>query len=130
MITRGFALLVAVTLLAHSTQVGATGVNEIPFEKQVSEADLVVIAGVVRIKKFDRRRLDASGQLELQRMKILRTLKGRANKMSFELVTRGEVAELSLDCCDSRKSYLLLLKRGRNNIYEAVNGRFSVIVLP
>jgi hypothetical protein len=106
----------------------AANVNERPFELQFAEADFVVVAKMSKPEHVGRRHLDATGLMQLTRMKALRVLKGPRNITKFDFVTRDEISELDPRCCERDKIYILLLRRGSNqNIYAAVNGHYSVI---
>jgi hypothetical protein len=99
------------------------------FEEQVAEADAVVVARTWRRGRAGRPRLDATGQMELTRMRVLRVLKGDGAMGELELVTDGSVVEMNPHCCDPGRVYILLLRQGRNNIFEVVNGRHSAIIV-
>lgn len=106
----------------------ASNVEQQSFEQQVAEADLVVVAKTSELKRDVLQRTDRTGLMQLSKMKVLRVLKGDQTLTNFDLVTRGEVAELDPKCCKKGVVYILLLQRGSDqDIYSAVNGRYSVV---
>jgi hypothetical protein len=121
-------LIVAALLLSADAE--ATGLRNITFEQQVAEADVVVVARAWHSGRAGRPRLDSTGQLELTRMRVLRVLKGNPALETLDLVTRGSVAEHVPNCCTPRRRYILMLRQGRDNMFEVVNGRHSVILVP
>lgn len=127
---RSAAIAFAITaslLLARDVQ--AVGLPDMAFEEQVAEADAVVVASTWRHGSDGEPRLDATGQMELTRMRILRVLKGDESMRALDLVTEGSIVEHDPHCCDPRRVYILLLRQGRDNMFEVVNGRHSAIVV-
>ena len=121
-------IFVALLMLTHASN--ATGVSEWPFDQQVAESDLVVFAtmsGTGGSKVITQRLNDGS---ELTRMRVLKILKGSSNIIEFDLVTRPSISELTPMCCAKGKTYLLLLRKGRDNIFEVTNGHYSAILVP
>jgi hypothetical protein len=109
------------------SNVRAVGFDRLSFEQQVRESDLVVLARLEKDDPREVRRLDPRGQMRLAKMRVRRVLKGDGNLQSFHLVIDGSMVELRPDCCTAGKTYLLLLKHGRDDLFEVVNGRFSAI---
>ncbi len=117
-------------LLALASNSRAANVDPRPFEQQVAEADLVVLARMSAAARNGSRRLDNTGTAELTEMEVLRVLKGDPSIRSLDFITRDEIVELDPDCCQPDRIYILLLQRGSNqNIFAAVNGRYSVIIV-
>jgi hypothetical protein len=108
--------------------VEAVGLRNMTFEQQVAEADAVVVATTWR-GRGGRPRLDPTGQMELTRMRVLRVLKGNSNLRALDLVTQGSTVEFNPQCCEPEKLYILVLRQGRDNMYEVLNGRHSAIVI-
>jgi hypothetical protein len=106
----------------------AAGLRHMTFEQQVAEADAVVVAMAWR-GRGGRPRLDPTGRMELTRMRVLRVLKGDPALAALDLVTVGSTAEFNPQCCQPGKTYILLLLRGRDNMYEVLNGRHSAIAI-
>ncbi len=124
-------LVAALLLLASANNSLAANVDPMPFEAQVAEADLVVLARMSAAARSDARRLDETGTAELTEMEVLRVLKGDSNIRSVNFVTRDEMAEFDPNCCQPDRVYILLLVRSTDqDIYAVVNGRYSVIVVP
>jgi hypothetical protein len=122
--------MAVISLVALAGQSSAANVNERPFEFQVAEADFVVVAKMLDTGP-GQRRFDSTGLMQLTRMKTLRVLKGNHDITAFDFVIHDEVAELDPGCCEQDKVYILVLRRGSNqNIFAAVNGRYSVIPVP
>jgi hypothetical protein len=118
------------TLLALANSSRAANVDPMPFEQQVAEADLVVLARMSPAARTGPPRLDATGFDQLTEMEVLRVLKGDPSIRSVDFVTRDEMAEFNPNCCEPDRTYILLLQRASNqNIYAVVNGRHSVIIV-
>jgi hypothetical protein len=123
------AALAAAATALFSPPARTAGLADMSFEEHVAEADVVVLAKRPKGVR-GKPREDASGQLVLTSMDVLRVLKGDKNLRNFDLVTKSDMVELNPGCCAAGRSYLLLLKRGYGRMYEVVNGRYSVIVVP
>lgn len=116
-------------LSTSASQLQAVGLADMTFDKQVSESDIVVLAKPEKGLRNGFHRLDDAGRVGLTQMKVFRVLKGSSDIKKFYLVTKDETPERSPNCCVSGRFYLLLLKRGRDNMFEAVNGYHSVIAI-
>lgn len=122
--TRLLILLAALTSVSHSQ---AAGLANMTFDEQVAESDVVALAKPEKGLRDGFHRLDKTGRVGITKLKVSLVLKGPNNIKELYLVTKDEIAERSPNCCKNGKIYLLLLKRGRDNMFEAVNGRHSVI---
>jgi hypothetical protein len=96
------------------------------FQEQVAESDVVLIATAARHGRHDSR----DGALLLMQMKVDTVLKGELTVRAIDVVSKGGIVEFETNCCTEGRNYLLLLRRGRDNIFEGTNGRDSVIQLP
>lgn len=114
-------------ILNSAAQSSAAGLADMTFDEQVIESDIVVLAKPKKGLRHGFHRLDDTGRVGVTEMKVSIVLKGQNDIKVLYLVTKDEIAERSPSCCIDGKLYLLLLKRGRDNMFEAVNGRHSVI---
>lgn len=122
-----FAVAMALSVCASNAT--ANAVSPMPFDQQVNEADLVVIATTAAALPDSVKRYDKTGLLQLTKMRVLLVLKGNMSLRSFDFVTRHEISEFNPECCEAMAYYILLLRQGQNNVFEAVNGRYSVILV-
>jgi hypothetical protein len=123
-------LMAALVLLAFADNSRAANVNPMPFEQQVVEADLVVLARTSAAARIGPPRFDATGSDQLTEMEVLQVLKGDSSIRSIDFVTRGSMVEADPNCCQADRIYILLLRRSETqNIYAVVNGRDSVILV-
>jgi hypothetical protein len=116
------ALIAGALSFTITGSAGAVGVNEMSFQQQVDKADAVIIATPTGAGEHY-----GSGGVSLTRMTVLRVLKGDNHTKSIDFVTRGSITELDPRCCKRGRTYLLLLLRGNRNVFEVVNGHYSVI---
>ena len=95
-------------------------VPEVPLEEKSRRSDLVVIASVSSIA--------ADGCLRYSRcahLQISSFLKG-APREAVVVAFDGPIAEQNPKCCAVGATYLLFLRRVKDNIFEAVNGPFGI----
>lgn len=111
-------LLLAVpwTLVASSAR--ANAVPEMPLEKRIGASDIVVLGTVIR--------LDDVETTGIATVRVSRALKG-APPETIRFVYRSGIAELDPRCCVIGDTYLLMLRQGRDAVYESTNGPHGVI---
>jgi hypothetical protein len=124
--TKGAIFILAVFLLVADQGAGAVALRRMSFQEQVAESDVVVIATARRHGRHD----SHDGAMLLMRMRVDIVLKGELAIRTIDVVSEGGMVEFETKCCVEGRKYLLLLRRGRDNIFEGTNGRDSVIRLP
>lgn len=120
-------LLMLAALFTSTSQSLAVGLPQMTFDEQVNESDIVVFAKPKKGLRNGFHRTGNSGRVGLTEMNVSRVLKGQSDIKVLYLVTKDEIAERNPNCCIEGRLYLLLLKGGRDNMFEAVNGRHGVI---
>jgi hypothetical protein len=66
---------------------------------------------------------------EYARVHIDKILKGTPPD-EIEVITKGHISELNLQCCTTGGVYLLFLRKLKDGKYESVNGNFGVVAIP
>ena len=93
-----------------------------PYEKRQSEAHLIVIAETIQSTG------NQSILKNLIEFKVLSTLKGPRRSI-LRVSRKTLIQEESLTCCTGPGRYILFLRRGRNGLYESVNGDYGAVRL-
>lgn len=101
----------------------AYSVKKWPLERQVSQADLVIIGYV---EKTGIRDSNPKYAIELAEIKILSILKGVTSD-NIKVVIRGAISEdNSPQCCFVGRQYVFVLNRRSDGVFYIVNGPFGV----
>lgn len=117
-------LCICLAVAAMSTPCGSAKANDVPeysLEKKVRLADSVFIGYAMGRKREGDRR-------EYAHVRIDTVLKGNVRGY-VDVLTKGEVAEFDLQCCEVGKGYLFFVVKARGGKYESVNGPFGVCPL-
>src|SRR6185312_14288624 len=112
--------LVLFVLLAVGGEGLANVVREYPLEKKVHLSDTVVIGRVVSVGQEP-----GASPAEFAHVQVDKVLKGPALD-SVDVLTKGSISEMDLDCCEVGKVYLFFLLKTQKKIFMSVNGRFGV----
>jgi hypothetical protein len=92
------------------------------YEKRQAAARLIVIAESMKASSEQ----DNSG--DIITFKVLSTLKGQ-QKSVIRVSRSTMIQEERLTCCIESGRYILFLTRGRNGLYESVNGNYGAVRL-
>lgn len=65
---------------------------------------------------------------DIVEFKVLATLKGQASS-SLKVSRSTMIDEEKLMCCREQGRFILFLRKGRNGLYESVNGDYGVVRL-
>lgn len=92
------------------------------YEQRQAAAQLIVIAETLQ-SSFSQNSSD-----NIIEFKTLSILKGRGKAM-LKVSRSTSINEEKLTCCKEPGRYILFLRRGRNKLFESVNGDYGVVRL-
>jgi hypothetical protein len=116
--------IVFATLIGFAISVSAASANVIAhhgFQRQVDEADIVVVGSVTSIEDEQHSGI----HFAIGVVTVSAVLKGSAAHQ-IRVVMSGDVAELDLPCLPLNAPYVFCLKRLSDGTYESVSAAYGV----